>query len=501
MQTAEVKEIKKPIAEGFWPIDWIFPNPLNPRKKFDQAKLEELAQSIQEVGVLQPLVVTLDSSSQPEKPRYRIIAGERRWRAAKLAGLEKISITVVTVTEKQEAQIMMIENLQREDLDPIDEARAFQSLTRDHGWKQQDLAKELGVSQAHIANRIRLLKLPEEIQDNISAGIIPHSVGKELVTYAKVPGVTKEIQKQVDKASKTDAELNPQEILSNAKNSAWNNTKPLHKEDAWPAPEFDLIRPCEQCDRRVTLPKPYGGEKRYPRCLDKDCWEERQEEASREKQSQAIEQAAQVSGVDKEKIIVLKGYGEYRYMRENISLECETCENRKIGVMGYRVEPETICTKPDCFDEKQKSKYEEASRERQKEGIVFEEWKDQLISQEGTVRETLHFMSALAVENMVIESSDDEIESLCDHFGWDHFFEDVGCIAEEEAREIVKRLGGLSEHDLWWVIRFCLIKPISVHSDVYQVMFGEGEKEKECSCNGDCEGGCNCAENPEEASA
>ena len=495
MQTVE----KKPIAEGFWPIDWIFPNPLNPRKKFDQGKLEELAQSIQEVGVLQPLVVTLDSSSTPEKPRYRIIAGERRWRAAKLAGLEKISITVVTVTQKQEAQIMMIENLQREDLDPIDEARAFQSLTRDHGWKQQDLAKELGVSQAHIANRIRLLKLPEELQDNISAGIIPHSVGKELVTFSKVPGVTNEIQKQVDKAAKAGAELNPQEVLSNAKNSAWNNTKPLHKNDAWPAPEFDL-KPCEQCEKRAILPKPYGGENRYPRCMDNECWEEKQKEAVREKQSQAIEQAAQLSGVDKEKVVILGSLfpGSYRYMSDDLSSECKTCENKKIGV-GYQGKPGTVCLNCDCFEEKRKAKFEEAARERKKEENVFEEWKDKIIGQEGTDRETLLLMTALAAEQFFIEYEDD-MDLVCERFGWERFYDTDSFVNKQEIRLLVEHLEGLSDDDLFWALRYCLIKQVEPNSDVYQVMFGEEKKEKECSCNGDCEGGCSCAENPEEAS-
>ena len=141
----------------------IYPNPANPRKAFDQAALDELAASIKEVGILQPLVVVVDH----ERDGYRLIAGERRWRAAKLAGLETVPVIAREITAAQEAEAMLVENLQREDLDPIEEASALKGLLSDHGYTQEQLAGKLGISQAHIANRTRLLRLPESAKENI----------------------------------------------------------------------------------------------------------------------------------------------------------------------------------------------------------------------------------------------------------------------------------------------------------------------------------------------
>ena len=133
-------------------------NPFQPRKKFDDEAIEELAQSIREHGIIQPIVV------RKKGKKYEIVVGERRYRAAKLAKLEEIPAIIKEMTEEQMMELAILENLQREDLTPIEEAEAYQNLIEKLNFTQDDLAKRLGKSRPHITNMIRLLQLPEEVR-------------------------------------------------------------------------------------------------------------------------------------------------------------------------------------------------------------------------------------------------------------------------------------------------------------------------------------------------
>lgn len=151
-------------------ISYIEPDKNQPRKNFDEERLQELADNITEHGILQPILVRpLDNGS------YRIVAGERRWRAARLAGLTEVPVIIREFDDLQTAQIALIENLQREDLDPIEEARAFRRLMDEFGMTQEQLAKSVGKSRPGIANSVRLLSLPEHIQEMVTKSKI--SVG------------------------------------------------------------------------------------------------------------------------------------------------------------------------------------------------------------------------------------------------------------------------------------------------------------------------------------
>lgn len=136
----------------------IDPNRLQPRKNFDEDALMELAESMRQVGVIQPLIV------QKEGERYEIIAGERRWRAARLAGLKTVPVVVREYSPQESFEIAMIENLQREDLNPIEEAVAYQRLIQDYGLKQDEAAEKVGKSRVTVTNALRLLKLDERVQ-------------------------------------------------------------------------------------------------------------------------------------------------------------------------------------------------------------------------------------------------------------------------------------------------------------------------------------------------
>ncbi len=147
------------------PVDRIRPNPDQPRKHFDPATLGELADSIREKGIIQPII-----AEDTGDGTYAIIAGERRYRAAQIAGLEEIPVIPKEFSKEEKLEIALIENLQREDLNPIDEAMALKSMIEQAGYTQDQVAQRLGISRSAIANTLRLLRLDREIQEALTSG-------------------------------------------------------------------------------------------------------------------------------------------------------------------------------------------------------------------------------------------------------------------------------------------------------------------------------------------
>ena len=145
-------------------IDLIDPSPLQPRGIFDQAKLDELAQSISANGVVQPLIV------RPKQDRFELVAGERRWRAAQRAGLTRVPAIVRQVADDKVLELALIENIQREDLNPIEEARAYKKLIDTVGLTQEVVAERVGRDRSYVTNFLRLLRLPEDLQELLQAG-------------------------------------------------------------------------------------------------------------------------------------------------------------------------------------------------------------------------------------------------------------------------------------------------------------------------------------------
>lgn len=158
-----VKEVKVP-ADTTLPVSSIEPNRNQPRKNFDKAELEELADSIKRYGVIQPLIV------QKKNDYYEIIAGERRWRAAKLAKIKEVPVVIKEYEPQEASEIALIENLQRSDLNPIEEAKAYKDLIEEYDLRQEDVATRLSKSRSAITNSMRLLNLSDKVQGMIEDG-------------------------------------------------------------------------------------------------------------------------------------------------------------------------------------------------------------------------------------------------------------------------------------------------------------------------------------------
>lgn len=160
------------------PIEFVSRSPKNPRRHFDEAELQDLAGSIRQHGIVQPVVVRTIAGGN----RFEIIAGERRWRAAQLAGLVEIPVIIRDVDDRTALELAIVENVQRADLNPLEEALGYDQLIAEHGYTQNDLGEIIGKSRSHVANSLRLLKLPEPVRDMLAEGSLSAGHARALVS-------------------------------------------------------------------------------------------------------------------------------------------------------------------------------------------------------------------------------------------------------------------------------------------------------------------------------
>ena len=183
MGDAPLENIQTKSSSEKIPIHFIYANPSQPRKNFNQELLNELSESIKEQGIIQPILVRKKSED-----KYEIVAGERRWRAAQLAQIHEVPVIILNVDDKKSLEFAILENIQRSDLNGIEEALGYDNLVRKFGYSQETLSKILGKSRSHIANTLRLAGLPEEIKKMISDGLLTAGHARCLVN---VPGNVK----------------------------------------------------------------------------------------------------------------------------------------------------------------------------------------------------------------------------------------------------------------------------------------------------------------------
>jgi ParB family chromosome partitioning protein len=173
------------------PIEFLRANPRNPRKNFRESEIEDLAASVRERGVIQPILVRTAPSGGADS--YEIIAGERRWRAAQRAGLHEVPIIVIEATDKDALAIAIIENVQRSDLNALEEAAGYQQLMEEHGYSQAEVAQILGKSRSHVANTLRLLNLPGEARELLATGQISAGHARALLALPDPDPVARRI--------------------------------------------------------------------------------------------------------------------------------------------------------------------------------------------------------------------------------------------------------------------------------------------------------------------
>ncbi|MBV1702789.1 MAG: ParB/RepB/Spo0J family partition protein [Hyphomicrobiales bacterium] len=175
------------------PVEFVRPNPRNPRKAFAESDLSDLAESIRNKGIIQPILVR---SIPRLADAYEIVAGERRWRAAQMAGLHDVPIVVLEVGDKESLEIAIVENVQRADLNPLEEAQGYAQLGEEFGYTQMDLAKVIGKSRSHIANTMRLLKLSPLALGYVADGSLSAGHARALLSVRDSDSVAKRIVEQ-----------------------------------------------------------------------------------------------------------------------------------------------------------------------------------------------------------------------------------------------------------------------------------------------------------------
>ncbi|WP_127116104.1 ParB/RepB/Spo0J family partition protein [Shimia sediminis] len=187
-------------ADLMVPIEKIKPNPEQPRRDFTQDQLEELAASIREKGVIQPLIVRAQADGT-----YEIVAGERRWRASQMAQLHELPVVVREYNDTEVLEIAIIENIQRADLNPVEEAAGYRALMDKFGHTQEKLSEALGKSRSHIANLIRLLQLPDDVQSMLKQGDLTAGHARALITSEDPSGLAKKVVKSGLSVRQTEA--------------------------------------------------------------------------------------------------------------------------------------------------------------------------------------------------------------------------------------------------------------------------------------------------------
>ncbi len=348
------------------PISDIVITGWNPRKSFDEKALEELAASIKEHGILEPLVVRQVNGS------YELVAGERRLRAAKLAGLDKVPVVVKDLTDQEVREIMLLENLQRQDLNPIEEAQALKALLEEGNITQAELGKRLGKSQAWVANRLRLLEAPDSLREMLISREISTKHVLTLLPYIEYPIFTEKILPKLKEKLK-DGPVSVkalEEIIRKAVIGDWDHDHVLRITD-FPYEfqkyqEFFDSSNCAGC-KHVFEFENWEGKQKY--CLNRKCWKDRINRAKHryEKEREKLKDSGVVDTSE-------LSWDEYEYLRpaEFDKSDCESCEHKKRDIDG-----DPFCLNPECFRKKQAAwRREQTKLKREKEKKALEALND-----------------------------------------------------------------------------------------------------------------------------
>lgn len=219
----EVAAIDRARGQRRVPVEFLRPNPRNPRKSFDESDLEDLASSIREKGIIQPILVrTMPGMADV----YEIIAGERRWRAAQRAGLHDVPVILVEAGDREALELAIIENVQRTDLNPLEEAQGYERLIGEFSYAQADLGRIIGKSRSHVANTLRLLKLPESVKTHVLKGELSAGHARALLSVADPEAAAKRViekglnVRDVERMAQEESATPPLEVKSTGRPAA-----------------------------------------------------------------------------------------------------------------------------------------------------------------------------------------------------------------------------------------------------------------------------------------
>ncbi|MGP9813047.1 ParB/RepB/Spo0J family partition protein [Rhodopseudomonas sp. NSM] len=244
----EAAHVERPRSQRKVPIEFIKANPRNPRRTFSDSELGELTDSIRQHGVIQPIVVRPVKGAQD---RYEIIAGERRWRAAQRAGLHEVPIVPVDVSDALALEIAIVENVQREDLNPLEEAQGYHALANEFKRSQEDIAKIVGKSRSHVANMMRLTKLPDDVLDLIAAGQLSAGHARALIGVPDPSAAAKRIVAEGLNVRQTEALAHDEGVPER------KPQKPRASANAKPAKDADTLalekRVSDALGMKVTI--------------------------------------------------------------------------------------------------------------------------------------------------------------------------------------------------------------------------------------------------------
>ncbi len=327
----------------------------NPRKNFNKSELQGLQESIKKQGICQPLLVR----PLPENGSFQLVAGERRLRAAKALKMKTVPVLIKDLTDEQAREIMLIENLERKDLSPLEEADFIQGIINNDGITQEELAKKIQRSQAWIANRLRLLKLPGEIQALIISREINSRHGIALLPFAGYPVfkvIMKEIRKQLKAGKEVSVRYLNDTIIGDAV-GGYNDDFVLDLDD-FPFNKRDLqgyfdFSKCKKCPA-VKKTSRYGGTPTGRNCIDRRCWKDNLNKA---KISLQKEKDSLLKGMKDKKVIDtnLLEYNAWNGLSVTSDPWCKTvcrkCENKKKAKIGG-----VICIDPKCYNRNSRSK-------------------------------------------------------------------------------------------------------------------------------------------------
>jgi ParB family chromosome partitioning protein len=229
---AESQSAERARAQRRVPIEFLRPNPRNPRRNFSDAELDELAASIRERGIIQPIVARAVRGANDS---FEIIAGERRWRAGQRAGLHDVPVVIVEATDEEALEIAIIENVQRSDLNPIEEAMGYQALANEFNHSQDDIAQIVGKSRSHVTNTLRLLKLSDTIKAYIHSGKLTAGHARMLVGQPNADEIAEDIVnrglnvRQVEEMARKDGKAQARELKPRKAAGKDPNTLALEK--------------------------------------------------------------------------------------------------------------------------------------------------------------------------------------------------------------------------------------------------------------------------------